>query len=122
MKICDFGFSTLLSGRDGQGFLHTILGTESYMAPEIHAKKAYKGNEVDLFAAAIILFIMYAGTPPFNKADTKDAYYKLLTTGRHDVFWNAHSKHKPSKEFFSNDFKDLIVKMLAEDPKNRLSI
>jgi serine/threonine protein kinase len=109
-------------GKDGSGFLHTVLGTESYMAPEIHAKKPYKGNEVDLFAAAIILFIMYAGTPPFNKADTKDAYYKLLTTGRYDVFWNAHSKHKPNKDFFSPEFKDLIARMLAEDPKNRLTI
>lgn len=71
------------------------------MAPEIHAKKPYRGDQVDLFAAAIILFIMYAGTPPFTKADTKDPYYKLLTTNRHDTFWNAHSKHKPNKDFFS---------------------
>jgi len=38
LKIADFGFSTLLCGKDNSGLLHTILGTESYMAPEIHAK------------------------------------------------------------------------------------
>jgi len=38
LKLADFGFSTLLAGKDGSGLLHTILGTESYMAPEIHAK------------------------------------------------------------------------------------
>jgi len=38
LKLADFGFSTLLTGKDGSGLLHTVLGTESYMAPEIHAK------------------------------------------------------------------------------------
>lgn len=35
LKIADFGFSCLLKGRDGTGVLHTRLGTEGYMAPEI---------------------------------------------------------------------------------------
>jgi len=39
LKIADFGFAAPLSGRDGSGLLKTKLGTESYMAPEIHAKK-----------------------------------------------------------------------------------
>lgn len=38
LKIADFGFATAIEGSDGSGLLHTILGTESYMAPEIHAK------------------------------------------------------------------------------------
>jgi len=29
LKIADFGFSTLLQGRDGSGYNKTILGTES---------------------------------------------------------------------------------------------
>lgn len=102
--------------------MHTILGTESYMAPEIHAKKPYVGTSVDLFAAAIILFIMYAGTPPFNKADSKDPYYRLLCTNKHETFWAAHSKHKPSKDFFSPSFKNLMNSLLAEDPKQRITI
>lgn len=38
LKIADFGFATMLAGKDGSGYNKTILGTESYMAPEIHAK------------------------------------------------------------------------------------
>jgi serine/threonine protein kinase len=38
LKIADFGFAAPLYGRDGSGFLKTRLGTESYMAPEIHMK------------------------------------------------------------------------------------
>ena len=58
LKITDFGFSVYLSGRDGTGMLKTHLGTEQYMAPEIHEERAYKGDAVDIFACGLILFIL----------------------------------------------------------------
>lgn len=121
LKIADFGFATLLEGKDGSGLLRTVLGTESYMAPEIHAKSPYSGVAVDMFAATVILFIIFTGGPPFSKADTKDPYYKLLTTNKHDTFWAAHSRGKP-KDFFSPEFKDFVNRMFACDPTQRLSM
>ena len=59
LKIADFGFAAPIEGKDGSGTLKTRLGTESYMAPEIHMKKPYSGSSVDLFASGIILFIMF---------------------------------------------------------------
>ena len=38
LKVADFGFAAPLAGRDGSGYLKTRLGTESYMAPEIHQR------------------------------------------------------------------------------------
>lgn len=38
------------------------------MAPEINMKIPYNANDVDLFAAGIVLFILVVGTPPFSKA------------------------------------------------------
>ena len=58
LKIADFGFAAPLNGKDGSGWCKTKLGTESYMAPEIHLRKPYQGERVDLFACGIILFIM----------------------------------------------------------------
>ena len=58
LKIADFGFAAPIVGRDGSGNLITKLGTESYMAPEIHLKKPYNGAAVDIFACGIVLFIM----------------------------------------------------------------
>jgi len=43
MRIADFGFAAPTEGRDGSGQLRTMLGTESYMAPEIHARQPYNG-------------------------------------------------------------------------------
>lgn len=121
LKLADFGFATAIAGHDGSGKLRTVLGTESYMAPEIHLKTPYSGSVVDLFASAIVLFIMVTGHPPFNKADPKDPYYLMFCTNRHQRFWDLHSRNKP-KGFFSKDFITLINKMLAFDPTQRLSM
>ena len=64
LKLADFGFSCPLKGKDKSGILHTKLGTQGYMAPEVY-KKNYVGTKADIFSAGVILFIMYAGNPPF---------------------------------------------------------
>lgn len=123
LKIADFGFAAPVDGKDGSGYCKTKLGTESYMAPEIHMRKPYSGPSVDLFASAIILFIMVTQHPPFTRAEPNDPFYRLLCAGRHDLFWKAHSKSKPGGDsFFSEEFKDLINRMLAFDPSQRMSM
>ena len=87
VKIADFGFAAPVEGRDGGGKLHTVLGTANYMAPEILAHKPYSGHVVDLFALGIILFILYAGHPPFASAEPTNSHYKLLVKNRADLFW-----------------------------------
>ncbi len=42
LKIADFGFAAPVQGRDGTGFLNTILGTINYMAPEILLREPYQ--------------------------------------------------------------------------------
>lgn len=120
LKIADFGFSCLLRGRDGSGLLRTRLGTEGYMAPEIGAKE-YDGRIVDVFAAGVILFIIFAGSPPFEKATANDPYYKLIKERRYDLFWQAHARRRPNG-FFPASFRDLFQRMTAFNPSDRPSI
>jgi serine/threonine protein kinase len=123
LKIADFGFAAPVSGRDGSGYCKTKLGTESYMAPEIHARRPYIGTSVDLFACAIILFIMITQHPPFTRAEPNDPFYRLLCANRADLFWKAHAKNKPNGlEFFSEEFRNLITSMLQFDPAHRLTM
>ena len=124
LKIADFGFAAPVAGRDGSHQLKTVLGTLGYMAPEIFQKLPYNGPQVDLFAAGIILFIMVAGHPPFNRADPfGDQFYNKIYINRPDVFWKSHSANKKGgQSFFSEEFKNLITYMLQYDPTQRLSI
>jgi serine/threonine protein kinase len=126
LKIADFGFAAPLAGKDGSGLLKTVLGTFGYMAPEIIARQAYNGESVDLFACAVILFIMVARHPPFVKADpTQDQFYAKFIS-RPDLFWRQHSQSKAVRSngepYFSEEFKNLITFMLQHDPTLRLTL
>lgn len=76
---------------------------------------------VDLFALGVILFILYAGHPPFNCATADDPHYKLIATNRTAQFWQTHENRKP-EGFFNEAFKDLVTTMLNFHPHHRLSI
>lgn len=117
LKIADFGFASCKASNE------TRRGTESYMAPEIHQSQTYSGASVDLFAAAIILFIMITQHPPFAKAIPTDPHYKLVCANRLDLFWKFHSRSKPNgMEFFSEEFISLISSMLQLNPTHRPSM
>lgn len=125
LKIADFGLATLLSGRDGQGKLFTYIGTDLYMAPEIHSKKPYSGTPADVFACGMVLFIMLSAHPPFYKADYRDTYYKYICMHKHDVFWLHQERNKPKdngKNFYSEELRNLLNGMLEPDPTKRLTI
>lgn len=120
LKLADFGFTGALEGKDKSGRMHTKLGTEGYMAPEIQSKD-YVGTCVDIFSAGVILFIMYTGTPPFEKTTPNDSYYRLIKERNYTTFWNAHSKRKPV-DFYTEDFKDLVNRMLEYNPADRITL
>jgi serine/threonine protein kinase len=119
LKIADFGFAAPVQGRDGSGMLETQLGTASYMAPEIHLGKAYSGPSVDLFASAIILFVILTQRPPFSSANPQDPHYRLLAANRAEIFWQAHKDAEEGEDIYSAEFKDLFEKMMAINPAQR---
>ena len=124
VKIADFGFAAPLEGNDGSGKQRTYLGTPFYMAPEIHEKKSYDGERVDVFALGIILFIMMAQNPPFRVADKRaDKLYQFMSMGKEKFFWKLHGRNLPEGEdYFSAEFRDLFEKMMRYNPQERLTI
>ena len=70
LLINDFGFAGPCNGKykdeQGRSWLKTYCGTLMYMAPEIHQGKEYEGKQIDMFSLGIILFILVAGSFPFE--------------------------------------------------------
>lgn len=93
------------------------------MSPEILKKRKYDGKKADIFAAAVILFIMIYQHQPFRKASPNDRYYKKVVSGKHEEFWSLHEKkYKSQRDKSSEDFKDLFLKMIHFDPEKRITL
>ena len=77
LKVTDFG------GADTTNVScpETLIGTISYMAPEIFAKVAYDGRKVDIFALGVLLTILVKGTMPFRCGKIDDPYYRMMISG-----------------------------------------
>ncbi|KAI6215501.1 Protein kinase domain-containing protein [Aphelenchoides besseyi] len=104
IKLVDLGFAKHMEPRSRT---KTICGTLQYMAPEIAHGKEYD-YRVDWWSYAVILYVMRSGTYPFPNA--------YVTT--HEEL-NFDSQTYP--ETFTQEFKDLMEKLLVIDPEQRIS-
>ena len=91
------------------------------MAPEIHMMGLYNGFKADIFALGMLLFIMRSGTFPFGIAKLNNTLFKLLNSGKSSAFWRQHSRNKP-KDFYTDDFKDLIERLFKYPDSKRISL
>ena len=60
---------------------------------------------------------MVVGKMPFGRATLDDKYFKTLSEGHYE-----HYFLRTGAQNFSDEFKDLLIKMLSMNPKNRVSI
>jgi serine/threonine protein kinase len=119
LQLSNFSSSIEACGRDGTGLLRTLNSMTAYSAPEIQSKAPYSGVSVDLFAAGVILFIMFSGIPPFGIATSSDHYYRLLAAKDYDKFWAFHSKQRKQADFYPPGFRSIVSALLALDPADR---
>jgi serine/threonine protein kinase len=115
LKLADFGFAKVT---ENAKLMYTQCGTPGYMAPEMFEHQGYNAMKADVWACGVILFIMFAGFPPFQSPKTTDWWFHKLKNNRHDLFWRAHCR----TVYFSDGFKDLINKILCPDPNMRISL
>ena len=109
LKVADFGFSTYKNINR----LNSYRGTMTYMAPEIKEERQYDGRQADVFSAGVVLFIMVQGLFPFKEARTTEFFYNLLQTDPVSYF------KKVKGENLSPEFKDLVIRMLSYNGKDR---
>jgi serine/threonine protein kinase len=105
IKLTDFGLSRLCSGINEKVF--TICGTPYYIAPEIIENKGYN-NSVDWWSLGCLMYEMLNGKPLFN-----------FSSGKIDT--NEFKKEIVLPNNFSEEAKDLIIKLLEKNPKNRIT-
>lgn len=121
-KLCDFGFA-----RRTDKQIFKKYGTEGFMAPEVLTKDrydTYEGIPADIFSLGVLLFVMYFGQPPFNKADERNDRFYSLFVKKPESFFRLHPTIKRVKtelnlEAVDQDLIDLVAWMLAKEVSAR---
>ena len=103
-KLSDYGFSKELS--DKSGITRTNLGTPSTMAPEV--KKGKYNNKVDLWSIGVLMYQLHFNEYPYKGR----SHEEILRNIKNQI------PYKQAEDFF---LRDLINKLLVENPENRLS-
>ncbi|KAI9115605.1 hypothetical protein K1719_013274 [Acacia pycnantha] len=108
LKATDFGLSVFIE--EGKVY-RDIVGSAYYVAPEV-LRRRY-GKEIDIWSAGVILYILLSGVPPFW-AETEKGIFDAVLEGHIDF----ESQPWPN---ISDSAKDLVRKMLTQDPKKRIT-
>ncbi|XP_010923909.1 calcium-dependent protein kinase 2 isoform X1 [Elaeis guineensis] len=108
LKATDFGLSVFI---EDEKVYRDIVGSAYYVAPEV-LRRNY-GKEIDVWSAGVILYILLSGVPPFW-AETEKGIFDAILQGYIDF----ESDPWPS---ISDSAKDLVRKMLTQDPKKRIT-
>ena len=66
LKIADFGVSKILN--NPKELTSTIIGSSTYVAPEVMSGKRYT-NKCDIYAIGNIFYTVLCGYPPFDEED-----------------------------------------------------
>ena len=115
----DFGFSQIFDGEKGDYILHKFAGSNFYCAPETRRAytKGFDAIKSDIFSLGVLLFVITIGNCPFLNASFSDETYRYIIKKNYERFWEFFSDIEISEEF-----KDLINKLININPSQRLDI
>ncbi len=112
VKLIDFAIAERRKGVLGKLFPSRmkIQGTRSYMSPEQIRGKGVDERS-DIYGLGCMLFELVAGKPPFTGQSTQELLTKHLR--------NSPPPLQSAGRDATNEFSDLIRKMLAKEPAAR---
>ena len=117
IKITDFGLSAILKQSWEDFFLdpnlysgHTSLGHKDYSAPEMAAGEDSYDFKCDIFSLGLTIFYLMTFKLPF---------YSYIDNENRLI--RKHIDGVYISDFYSSELRNLVYKMISENPKNRPS-
>lgn len=106
LKLTDFGWSVISTTGAKR---KTLCGTLDYLSPELVKYREYD-EKVDVWALGVLAYELLVGAPPFEEV-SKELTYKRIV--RRDLRF---------PDQMSIDARDLIGRLLENDPSARISL
>lgn len=107
IRLIDFGFANMYKSESG--VLSTACGSPYFSPPEMMRNMPYT-TTADVWSAGVCLYYMVTGKPPFKDTNIRKVAEKIISED--PIFPND----------MSSELQDLLSKMLAKDPFERLTI
>ncbi|TYZ62949.1 hypothetical protein PybrP1_003329 [[Pythium] brassicae (nom. inval.)] len=93
------------------------VGTYQFLAPECCAGKPYDPFKVDVWATGMLLYVFLYGALPFHAESTKELFDEIT---RWDV--ETHAPPPGAPRALAPECRDLLRRLLARDPRARISV
>ncbi|KAI9480661.1 MAG: kinase-like domain-containing protein [Benjaminiella poitrasii] len=118
VKLIDFGSAACITNILDYGYRSSgSLGSPAFMAPELLKKKAVLENEkvnsptcADIWSMGITLYCLAYGHLPFERTNILELYSDI------------HTKPVEHSAKIDRSLKNLIDRLLAKDPKDRITM
>ena len=108
IKLADFGLSKQIN-KNNENATNTFCGSAKYLSPEmLNEKGATKAS--DIYGIGVVLYELLNGEPPFYSNDIQC------------MLNNIQNKALKFPDYFSDEVKDLLSKLLDKDPNKRINI
>lgn len=110
IKLGDFGFSHQYDDTVSGVVANTFCGTPYYLAPELWNNQRYS-KKADVWSLGVLLYEILALKRPFAANNMKGLMAKVLS-----------GEYEPLPDVFSQEFRDVVRKILTCDPNERPSV
>ena len=116
IKIIDFEYCEKIKDENNEKIkMNQKVGTESYMAPEMHYlnnANFYYGDKIDIFSSGIVLIALLTGKLFFETSTLSDFYFRMFINQTDEFFKKINC---------NDDLVYLIKKLIDVNPNERLS-